>query len=98
MTVDILGFDVQSTLSKTVTFGTGTRCLSYRESNKVSKEKQGPILSVLFTKESVLRDSNVYYKTNILVYRLSGFSKIWPDYMTLFAALPGMDLGTSIKL
>ena len=37
---------------------------------------------------SVKRDSNVYYKTNISVYRLSGFSKIWPDHMTLFAALP----------
>ena len=40
---------IQSTLSKTDTFGTGTSCLSvlercpsYRESNKGSKERQGP--------------------------------------------------------
>ena len=52
---------VQSTLSKTDTFRTGTktvsvleRCLSYRESNKESKERQGPTLGVCFTEVSVL--------------------------------------------
>ena len=88
MTLDILGFDVQTTLAKKDTFGNGSKGPSYRESNKGSKEKQGPTLSVRFAYVSVKRDSNVYYKTNILVYRLSGFSKIWPDYMTLFAVLP----------
>ena len=46
---------VQSTLSKTDTFGTGTKCPSYRESNKGSKERQGPTLSVRFTEVSVKR-------------------------------------------
>ena len=52
---------VQSTPPKTDTFGTGTmcpvieRCLSSdRESNKESKEKQGPTLGVRFTEVSVL--------------------------------------------
>ena len=35
------------------------RCLSNRESNKGSKERQGPILSVPFTEVSVTRDSTV---------------------------------------
>ena len=39
---------IQSTLSKTDTFGTGTKCPSYRESNKRSKEKQGPTLKCPF--------------------------------------------------
>ena len=34
-------------------------CLSYRESNKESKERQGPTLGVCFTEVSVLsRESN----------------------------------------
>ena len=45
---------IQSTLSKTDTFGTGTKCPSYRESNKGSKERQGPTISVRFTEVSVL--------------------------------------------
>ena len=36
------------------------RCPSYRESNKGSKEKQGPTLSVRFTEVSVKRESTVY--------------------------------------
>ena len=47
-------FNVQLTLSKTDTFGTGTKCPSYRESNKRIKEKQGPTLSVHFTEVSIL--------------------------------------------
>ena len=38
--------EIQSTLSKTDAFGTGTKCPSYRESNKGSKERQGPTLGV----------------------------------------------------
>ena len=45
---------VQSTLSKTDTFGTGTKCPSYRESSKRSKQRQGPTLSVRFTEVFVL--------------------------------------------
>ena len=37
------------------TFGIGTkRCPSYKESNKKSKERQGPTLGVCFTEESIL--------------------------------------------
>ena len=36
------------------------RCPSYRELNKGSKERQGPTLSVRFTKVSVKRESTVY--------------------------------------
>ena len=50
---------IQPTLSKTDTFGTGNKCPSYRESNKRSKERQGPILSVRFTEVSVKRESTV---------------------------------------
>ena len=35
------------------------RCPSYRESNKMSKERQGPTLSVRFTEVSVKRESTV---------------------------------------
>ena len=35
------------------------RCPSYRESNKRSKERQGPTLSVRFTEVSVKRESTV---------------------------------------
>ena len=38
------------------------RCQSYRESNKRSKEKQGPTLSVRFTEVSVKRESTVIFK------------------------------------
>ena len=44
---------VQSTLSKIDTFGTSTKCPSYRESNKRSKERQGPTLTVRFTEMSI---------------------------------------------
>ena len=36
------------------------RCPPYRESNKGSKERQGPTLSVRFTEVSVKRESTVY--------------------------------------
>ena len=45
---------LQSTLYKTDTFGTSTKRPSYRESNKGSKERQGPTLGVHFTEVSVL--------------------------------------------
>ena len=45
---------LQSTPSKTDTFGTGSKCPSYRESNKGSKERQGPTLGVRFREGSVL--------------------------------------------
>ena len=51
---------LQSTLSKTDTVGTGTKCPSYRESNKGSKERQGPTLSVRFKEVSVKRESTVH--------------------------------------
>ena len=35
------------------------RCLSYKESNKGSKERQGPTLGVRFTEVSVKRESTV---------------------------------------
>ena len=35
------------------------RCPSYRESNKGSKERQGPTLGVRFTEVSVKRESTV---------------------------------------
>ena len=51
---------IQSTLSKTDTFGTGTKCPSYRESNKRSKERQGPTLGLRLIEVSVKRESTVY--------------------------------------
>ena len=36
------------------TLGTCSMCPSYRESNKGSKERQGPTLSVRFTEVSIL--------------------------------------------
>ena len=45
---------LQSTLSKMDTYGMGTKCPSCRESNKGSKERQGPNLGVSFTEVSVL--------------------------------------------
>ena len=51
---------IQSTLSKSDTFGAGTKCPSkrdarlIRESNKGSKERQGPTLGVRFAEVSVL--------------------------------------------
>ena len=46
---------IQSTLSKSDTFGTGLeRCPSYRKSNKGSKERQGQTLDARFTEVSVL--------------------------------------------
>ena len=45
------------------------RCPSYRESNKGSKERQGPTLGVRFTEVSVKRESTVYsflaFKTSV---------------------------------
>ena len=38
------------------------RCPPYRESNKGSKERQGPTLSVHFTEVSVKRESIVFIK------------------------------------
>ena len=49
-----LGLHIQSTLPKKDAFGTSTTCPSYRESNKRSKERQGPTLGVRFTEVSVL--------------------------------------------
>ena len=40
------------------------RCPSYRESNKGSKERQGPTLSVRFTEVSVKRESTVSISIN----------------------------------
>ena len=37
------------------------RCPSHRESNKGSKERQGPTPSARFTEVSVKRESTVYY-------------------------------------
>ena len=37
------------------------RCPSYRESNKGSKERQGPTLGVRFTGVSVKRESTVHF-------------------------------------
>ena len=51
---------IQSTPSKTDTFGTGSTCPSYRESNKGSKERQGQTLGVRFREVSVKRESTVY--------------------------------------
>ena len=45
---------LRSTLSKMDTYGTGTKCPSYRESNKGSQERQGPTLGVHFTEMYVL--------------------------------------------
>ena len=38
------------------------RCPAYRESNKGSKERQGPTLCVRFTEVSVKREPTVYRK------------------------------------
>ena len=48
------------------TFGTGSKCPSQRdvhliESNKGSKERQGPTLSVCFREVSVKRESTVLF-------------------------------------
>ena len=40
------------------------RCPSYRESNKGSKEKQGPTLGVRFTEVSVLERCPSYRESN----------------------------------
>ena len=47
---------LQSTPGKTDTFGTGTgsKCPSYREPNKGSKERLGPTLGVRFREVFVL--------------------------------------------
>ena len=45
---------IQSTVSKTDTFGTGTKGPSYKESNKGNKQRQEPTLGVRFTEVSVL--------------------------------------------
>ena len=37
------------------------RCPSYRESNKGSKERQGPTLGVRFTEVSVKRESTLFW-------------------------------------
>ena len=42
------------------------RCPSYRESNKRSKERQGPTLSVRFTEVSVKRESTVYQFSTLI--------------------------------
>ena len=70
-------FHIQSTLSKMDTFGTGTKCPSHSESNKGSKERQGPTLSVHFTEVSVKRESTVMYLYIFLV-------RIEPDKNFLF--------------
>ena len=64
---------VQLTLSKTDTFGTSAvsvleRSPSYRESNKGSKEKQGPTLGVHFIEVSVKRELTVYIFINNFTY------------------------------
>ena len=56
---------VQSTLSKTDTFGTGTSCLSQRDIRLIESQIEGPTLSVRFTEVSVLqrcplRESRLY--------------------------------------
>ena len=47
------------------------RCPSYKESNKRSKERQGPTLGVRLIKVSVKRESTVCYSP--LVAKSSGF-------------------------
>ena len=44
------------------------RCQSYRESNKGSKERQGPTLSVCFTEVSVKRESTAYHIGSVVKY------------------------------
>ena len=46
------------------------RCPSYRESNKGSKERQGPTLGVRFTEVSVKRESTVLLKILASIYLL----------------------------
>ena len=63
---------IQSTLSKTDTFGIGSKCASYIhvEPNKGSKERQGPTLGVHFTEVSIKRESAVDGKkipTNVAI-------------------------------
>ena len=60
-------FHIQSTLSKMDTFGSRTKCPSYRQSNKGSKERQGPTRSVHFTEVSVKRESTIMYLFIFLV-------------------------------
>ena len=54
------GFSVQSTLSRADIFGTGTKCPSYRESKKGSKERRGPTLGVRFSKVPVKREKTLH--------------------------------------
>ena len=49
---------LQSTLSKMDTYGMGTMCPSCRESNKGSKERQGPNLGSLLQRCPSYRESN----------------------------------------
>ena len=51
---------IRKTLSKTDTFRTGTKCPSYKESNKRSKERQGPTLGVRLIEVSVKRKLTVF--------------------------------------
>ena len=47
------------------------RCPSYKESNKRSKERQGPTLGVRFTEVSVKRESTLFEKKSLPnIYRL----------------------------
>ena len=53
-------FFLQSTLSKTDTFGTGTKCPSYRESNKGSKGSRCPFYrGVSLIEVSIKRESTI---------------------------------------
>ena len=80
---------LQSTLSKTDTFGTGTKCPSQRdvrliESNKGNKQRQGPTLSVRFTEGSVTEVS-VKRELTLFSNRLSsatGFHQAWSKRTT----------------
>ena len=45
------------------------RCPSFRESNKRSKERQGPILSVRFTEVSVKRESTISLSFSFILLR-----------------------------
>ena len=49
------------------------RCPSYRESNKRSKERQGPTLGVRFTEVFIKRESTVELNVN---YFFLSFKKI----------------------
>ena len=65
------------------------RCPTYRESNKGSKEKQGPTLSVRFTEVSVKRELTVTNSGHLLRTNDGAAISNWPSQSRELSPLLG---------